>query len=150
MFVDDHNFDFNLSNESPCVDAGITDSIYNTFDFAGNIRVWDGNLDNDTIVDMGVFENSAPSPSLTNIKKMNVIENEMLAYPNPTNNFLKINISIGDIDQFRITNILGSILVTEQNLPSNGIIDLSRFQNGIYFITVQANDVYYSQKIIKQ
>ena len=48
---------------SPCIDAGTTDTTgmgLPLTDYAGNLRVVDGNYDNDTIIDIGAYEYGAP------------------------------------------------------------------------------------------
>jgi len=56
QFKDYVNHDYTLSPISPCIDVGVNDSVGVNKDFLGNIRIWDGNMDGDSTVDMGAFE----------------------------------------------------------------------------------------------
>ena len=66
QFIDEQNLNFNLQFTSPCIDAGLNDSVVSQTDFSGNIRIWDGNNDSIAIVDMGGYEyGSIPIPMIT-------------------------------------------------------------------------------------
>ena len=66
QFIDGLNGNFNLQSTSPCIDAGLNDSVVSQTDFSGNIRIWDGNNDSIAIVDMGGYEyGSIPIPMIT-------------------------------------------------------------------------------------
>lgn len=59
LFSDD--IYYNLSNNSPCIDAGILDTtVHIPYDFGGKIRVWDGNGDGKRKIDIGALEYGAP------------------------------------------------------------------------------------------
>ena len=55
-FKDTTNFDFRLSENSPCIDAGDSITTKNFFDFEGNCRIADGNNDAKYYIDIGPFE----------------------------------------------------------------------------------------------
>lgn len=59
QFVDYLNGDFRLKNTSPCIDAGTNEVVNMLTDFFGNKRIWDGNDDRDTIIDIGAVEYSS-------------------------------------------------------------------------------------------
>ena len=62
-FVDPANGDYHLSRGSPCIDAGSNDAPnLPEFDFEGDPRIADGDLDGTATVDMGVDELVWPSP----------------------------------------------------------------------------------------
>ena len=69
---------YRLSDNSPCIDAGFSDtSFLASTDLAGNARVW-GNA-----VDIGVFEyNSEPVHNEDN-EVSSIIKPQILVYPNP-------------------------------------------------------------------
>jgi hypothetical protein len=70
IFIDYLNNNFNLQAQSPCIDAGLNDIVKTNDDFNGNIRIWDGNDDGDTIVDLGAIEyNSEPFKMMVNIEE---------------------------------------------------------------------------------
>lgn len=56
LFTDRNNHNYHLIASSPCIDAGINDSVFTAFDLEGNPRLFDHNLDGDTIVDIGTYE----------------------------------------------------------------------------------------------
>jgi len=56
MFENSGAGDYHLHTGSPCIDAGINDSITGLTDFDGNARIWDGDNNGTSIVDMGAFE----------------------------------------------------------------------------------------------
>lgn len=60
QFIDPENKDYRILPTSPCIDAGVNDSVVSKLEFDGNKRIWDGNLDGDSLVDMGCYEFGAP------------------------------------------------------------------------------------------
>ena len=52
--------------------------------------------------------------------------------------------------KINITNSLGQIVLTENNIDNNGIIDLeiSKLNNGVYFVTVSSKNESKTQKLI--
>lgn len=71
-------------------------------------------------------------------------------YPNPSTNYIHIY-PINDMDKVIITDITGKIALTETNLYSlNGILDVSTFQNGVYFVEIYTGSGVSKTKFIKQ
>lgn len=71
------------------------------------------------------------SSSLSDYK---TLDKEFNLYPNPTNDIL--NIDIEDYKSSELFNISGqSILKTDEKS-----LDLSKFSNGVYFLTIEKND----------
>ena len=60
LFIDGALRDFQLSAGSPCIDAGGNGFAASELDYYGKFRIWDGDNDQDTIIDMGVAEYGAP------------------------------------------------------------------------------------------
>ena len=60
FFVDVNNNDFNLQSTSSCIDVGSNEFVDFDKDFEGKVRIWDGNNDQTSIVDIGAFEFGAP------------------------------------------------------------------------------------------
>ncbi len=59
-------------------------------------------------------------------------------FPNPTNGIVKINYAITGTDyQIFVADAVGNILVQEKNISS---VDLSKYANGIYYVTVKNAD----------
>ncbi|MEM7087600.1 MAG: choice-of-anchor B family protein [Bacteroidota bacterium] len=79
----------------------------------------------------------------------NFAKNEEFAvYPNPANTSITIASKNAEINAVRITDILGSIVYSEENSATqNREIDITAFANGMYFVTIN-NSI--SKKIIKE
>lgn len=76
--------------------------------------------------------------------------NKMAIYPNPTCDFITIDIlSNYDNMSFEVYDITGKIVVTQQQLTASKQIDLSALHSGIYFLHVNINDTVDIHKIIK-
>jgi len=52
--------DWRLLPSSPCIDAGLNDSVHSFIDIDGNYRIWDGDTNAIATVDMGAYELGAP------------------------------------------------------------------------------------------
>ncbi|MBC8488392.1 MAG: T9SS type A sorting domain-containing protein [Bacteroidetes bacterium] len=85
----------------------------------------------------------------TNVKLE--VSNSLLfnIYPNPSNNFLKIE-SNNEIRQIRILNISGETLYKANILENSYSIDISFLKNGIYILKlIYSKNQYYYEKFIK-
>ena len=63
QFVNSTNLNWSLLPISPCVDAGTPNTKgqkNSPIDIAGNVRIWDGNNDGISIIDIGAYEFGAP------------------------------------------------------------------------------------------
>ncbi len=61
IFVDIENGDFHLAANSMAIDAGFdTLDYYYPFDIENSVRVWDGDNDGNSIIDIGAYEYGAP------------------------------------------------------------------------------------------
>jgi hypothetical protein len=75
-------------------------------------------------------------------------------YPNPTSGILNINLPVnnGTEATIRVTNILGSVIL--ENKVVNGLsqvkLDVSGFENGIYFVTVKGSGYENTIKVVKK
>ena len=78
-------------------------------------------------------------------------ENELgvRLYPNPANDFLNITSSGNKIFSLNIFNSLGEKVYSAQ-ATSNLKLETSNFANGLYFIQLKSNNIFYTQKFIKQ
>jgi len=70
--------------------------------------------------------------------------NEILIYPNPTNDFLFVK-SANSIDEIKIVDISGRILFSQNYSENNAQINLANIENGVYFIEISTPE----GKIIK-
>ena len=83
-------------------------------------------------------------PSTSNVKANNLdIKNENRVFPNPSTGI--INVEYKNVTKIEVVNIKGEIIINElfENC-SNGkkVIDLSKFENGLYFINLYNNEKY--------
>jgi len=74
-----------------------------------------------------------------------------LAFPNPTTGKFILNSYKTTVSYFEVMNVLGKLVLKSQITNDNTTIDLSAYDNGIYFIKVTDDKgVSTTQKIIKQ
>jgi hypothetical protein len=123
LFVDATNADYHLQETSPCIDSGTDVDAPNT-DFEGISRPQGVGFD------MGAFEYRDTS-SVLNQK----LENSLWVYPNPVEDWLKINFSKNKIKKLKITSLVGKQLVTKNLLESNQI-NVSILKKGVYIIAI--------------
>jgi len=79
-------------------------------------------------------------------------------YPNPVSNQLSVSFNTGDVQEsisVRIFNAMGQVVVAEnftaeRSAEINKNINLSSVANGVYFISVERNDVRETFQIVKQ
>lgn len=79
--------------------------------------------------------------------------NNIHIFPNPTTDKININIEENNLKEGQITvyNLLGQIVqsINNQNLQNDFSIDVSHLKQGVYFLVIETNSQYYSQKFIK-
>ncbi len=154
LFYDPSNNDYNLSSESPCVDAGT------------DFFVWE----DDTIVhrspesyygnnlDMGAFE-YYPAVELGEDEKVSYNFYLSQNYPNPFNPMTKINFKIGGkSNQFvkteiKVYDVLGrevAVLLKKNLQPGNYETDFKagKLSSGIYFYQLSAGEFRQTKKMI--
>lgn len=77
------------------------------------------------------------------------VRNEQIKiFPNPTNDFIKINFSNSKIITIEISDINGQLLFIKKMISSD-IIDLSNYSNGIYFLKIISDNFTTTNKILK-
>ena len=86
-------------------------------------------------------------PLETNINTIN--ENNITIYPNPTSDKINFDFANNDILQINISDITGKTIISKTEVQQNETIDLSNFENGIYFINIQTTNEIFTTKIIK-
>ncbi|MBT3209618.1 MAG: T9SS type A sorting domain-containing protein [Bacteroidetes bacterium] len=82
----------------------------------------------------------------------NIFSENIVSYPNPatTNISFSINKICSGKSTLQIFNVLGELVYTEGlYLSKNFSINVSNLESGIYFLTIENDIVYYSNKFIK-
>jgi hypothetical protein len=141
IYVNTTNKDFHLQANSPCIDAGANDSVNCFTDLDIYKRIFDGNLDGDTIVDMGAYEYGSSSPEVS-IPNYNRMENALMLYPNPASNKITLDIQQSKALQnsfITVYNINGQLLMQQPLIEPQTEIDISKLEKGFYFIKL-SND----------
>jgi hypothetical protein len=142
QFVNRASHNYHLNANSPCIDAGLNDSVSAPIDLDDSLRIFDGNFDLDTIVDIGAYEFKTV---ITSVKPVDFpLENSnnyFPVYPNPNKGIF--NILLYEASSLSIMDVNGkSILKRDfENSIENRLetVDLSSFAKGIYFLQVRGN-----------
>lgn len=122
----------------------------NKYDFNGNQTEemkwgWDPAIKNWIYDLITIYHWSALTTPVSN----NMIEHHYIIYPNPTHCILTIETGITNQVSIEITSLNGHLLFQSKGEGSTHQIDLSSFENGLYFITVRPRDYVRTEKIIK-
>lgn len=137
LFVNSSNSDFTLTESSPAIDAGSTQSIQ-TEDISGNLR-------NDGSPDIGAYEYSG----VLSIVDLNEID--LKVYPNPTINDIYIITDRNIIMSFVISDITGKQILTKYSINKvTSKVSLNDLKSGLYLLKVNTTKGTKSYKIIKK
>ena len=77
------------------------------------------------------------------------VRNELILYPNPSEDFITIQVRYPGTYSLRMISLNGQVLLERSFSGSSCVIDLSSFQKGVYFITIRSKDFVTTRKIIK-
>lgn len=88
----------------------------------------------DLIVVTGIFENKT---------------NELNAYPNPSSDFIHIDLENGATGTLTIYNLIGEMVYSQRNLKESNRISVNELKSGIYIIKVESKGKIRSKKLIK-
>ena len=157
MFTESINNPFALSEGSPCIDKGIADTTglnLPSWDIIGNYRIWDGNADGISRVDMGAYEFDSP----TGIEEPNIAGKTIsfMNYPNPftTSTTFTFRLEKSANVNIRVFDIFGRLVAEpvnefhqmgEQNIQwkTEGL------PSGLYFCRLKAGNQFITHKIVK-
>ena len=78
-----------------------------------------------------------------------VLKEDILIYPNPTNNLLTIETGMSGPYNIDIISLNGQLIFSEDMKGTLRQIDLSSFRKGVYFITIKSKDFVITKKTIK-
>ena len=76
--------------------------------------------------------------------------------PNPNTGLFKVEIesNVNEKVTLRIMNAVGATVYKEDNISVNGIfsktIDLSQYENGMYYLFIDSDNIHKTQKIVIQ
>jgi len=158
-FTDEGNNLYNLSSNSPCIDAGplnLTGTLCPECDLGGCVRVWDGNGDQAAVVDMGAWEYGSQTLGFEEARPTENIAFACRVFPNPAGDkvTLQFEIPFPGMAEIRLTLPDGRIqsrFFTKLSLEENKVvIDLSQFPTGIFCYEVLFNDHRRSGMIVHQ
>jgi len=71
------------------------------------------------------------------------LRNNLVIYPNPTSDYININKKVNA----RVFNSIGKLMLSENNI---NVLDVSRFNSGIYHVVFEYNNIKINKRIIKQ
>lgn len=84
------------------------------------------------------------SVDLTISKVLGINENVSITLtvaPNPATNFVNINMEGINKSDLKIVDVLGNVVLKESVYETSKKVDVTKFKNGIYFITVEAEGI---------
>jgi len=128
QFVNASALDFQLTETSPCIDAG-TDI---GFEYYGEAP------------DMGCFE--FDPYVITNDYQTN----DFTIYPNPTSGKIMLEYTDNNIRQIWVSDLTGKTVIEKSEILQNEMINLTGFENGIYMINIQTDKEIITSKIVKK
>lgn len=96
------------------------------------------------------FNGEAPTPPTPPQGLSESSTNDISVFPNPTDGVLNIKLDNSNCCNYMITNYIGQNLIS--GIGNNGEmrLDLSQFENGVYFITIFTENQKFVEKIIKK
>lgn len=121
-------------------------------------------ITNAQTTDSGVYHcilNNSEVPNLENIRNnitVNIqnlgvndqIINGIKLYPNPTNDVLVVKLPNHENSNLNLFDLNGRLLLNKTLNSNETIIDLSSFENGVYILDLNINNLRLSKKIIKK
>ena len=113
LFVNAGEYDFHLTSDSPCIDAGYA-LLEHVPDFDSIPTPLDGDLDGSSVVDIGAFE-FVPEAYVEAFEKWRSRRPELNFFPNPSN--AHVQMSLSGIRPGKATvsvyNLLGQLVMTQ-------------------------------------
>lgn len=123
-----------------------------TLAMSNNICYWEiWNTD----ITSGTFDSllsTAVCPSLSTLENEVMVDN-LIVYPNPSSDFVSINLKKDLINQIELINNLGQLIHLETNIQKeNLVLDLNSYTSGVYFLkmTNEHKEVIYKRIVIEK
>jgi hypothetical protein len=160
MFIDSIKNPFALSEGSPCIDKGIPDTTglnLPIMDKIDNYRIWDGNADGISRVDMGAYEYGS-IPVIDGIKELNVVGKTIsfMNYPNPftTSTTFTFRLEKSAQVSIRVFDIFGRLVAEPVNeyhqIGEQKVLwNTEGLPSGLYFCRLKAGNQFITHKIVK-
>ena len=82
------------------------------------------------------------------IESFNSTNNDILVYPNPTK--AMVTVALNSSAKAEIIDVLGKVIFSQDLNTGKNTIDLSDFNTGVYFLSLDNNGSHYTTKIIKE
>jgi hypothetical protein len=150
---------YQLSPDSPCIDAGSPDTTgmhLPFWDLTGNYRLWDGDMDGDTVVDMGAYEFGSVGVKIPEFKIQNS-KFKIIVFPNPFSEIVHLEFEIRNpsLVSIHIFNAVGEMVAVLQDgyLPKGKHRldwNAAGLPSGLYFCKVIAGKESANLKLIRQ
>jgi len=136
MFSQTGDHPYSLSEGSPCIDAGTPDTTglcLCMYDIIRNCRIWDGDNNEDTIIDIGAYEFGSSGLGIADKNPFAIAKKTILyLYPNPAYGLLTIETNGVEIEQLTVYNIAGQEVIKVKQ--SERILDVSDLHPGLYIV----------------
>ena len=146
--LDINNANYELTAESPCVDAGKNLFVNLNFDIKNNPRILEGNNNSNSIVDIGCYE--FENRIATNLKRISELDT-LLIYPNPFSSLIAYHLNDSNCSGIvEIVDINGKIVYSNAITSNVGVINLENSKSGNYLFRIVSNKVVKYKKIIKK
>lgn len=158
LFLGFGDHPYQLSSGSPCIDTGTPDTTglnLPWLDLMGNYRMWDGDFDGDTIVDMGAYEFGSIGV-VVEAEKVQSSGFEVRCYPNPVSKLCTIEFDLVKplIVSIQIFSSIGKKVINLESISCTGgknqvTWNAANLMEGIYFCRIQIGNHMVTKKIIK-
>jgi len=125
--------------------SGGTDSLGNIFSFNPTNGVLTNLVSFNDTLGAYPYGDLLEIGTVTGIDQISACSNNVFIYPNPSNGTLTIS-SEKNIDEIRVTNLLGQLTYTAQPKLTNYKINLN--EDGLYFVTITSGDEIITRDVV--
>jgi hypothetical protein len=136
--------DYHLLANSPCIDAGINDSVTYFYDLDNYLRIYDGDNNGTATVDIGAYEYGQVLVS----NDLTSNEDKIIIYPVPTRNTITIE-TVPRNSIIEIFNTNGQVIKSIINPDLKTSIDIENLNTGVYILKIQTNKNIITKKVLK-
>jgi len=160
LFVGTGDHPYALSAGSPYIDVGFPSDWYQIplWDILGNERIFDGDGDGSSVIDMGAYEFVETSSSLVlgDNSIMKLSETSLQIFPNPFSEEIEVSFTLKEenyikIEMFSLTGKKVAILYESVLEAGDHKLSFSghHLTDGVYFCKLQTGNNITTKKIIK-